>query len=121
MTNERDKYRYCKIFTTAPEAYLKTQLAILLGGEFDRHAMDLADLVVEVRRNPDAHIDTTAVAEFLSWPFLIELEEENGATSAMVESVSAIIRTLWAAGHKAVAASDFEDELPWKGGIELGT
>ncbi|MEU7739230.1 hypothetical protein [Nonomuraea sp. NPDC049158] len=115
---EENNYLYCKVFTTAPEVAVKALLVELLGGEFDRHTMDLTSFVVEVRRNPDAYIHTVAGDEFLGWPILVELEEGEDAESAMVEVAAEVISALWTSGHKAVAACDFEDELPWKGGIE---
>ncbi|MEU8142522.1 hypothetical protein [Nonomuraea sp. NPDC048901] len=41
MMPEENNYRYCKVFTTAPEVAVKALLVELLGGEFDRHTMDL--------------------------------------------------------------------------------
>jgi hypothetical protein len=64
---------YCKVFTTAPEVELKALLVKLLGGEFDRHSMDLTNLVLEVRRNPEVSINTAAGDEYLGWPLQIEL------------------------------------------------
>jgi hypothetical protein len=78
--------------------------------------MYLTDLVLEVRRNPEVSIHTAAGDEFLGWPLLVELEEE-GADSDIVGIAASVIRALWASGHNAVAACDFEGDLPWKGGI----
>ncbi|MEV0382128.1 hypothetical protein [Nonomuraea sp. NPDC050643] len=108
--------RYCKIFTTAPEDDVKALLVSLLGGRFNRHGLlspDLDfDVEVEVRRNPDRGLG------FLGWPHVIELEEDGPAGSAIVEVTTATIQALWDADHEAVAACDFEDRLPFDGGIK---
>ncbi|MFI9815733.1 hypothetical protein [Saccharothrix variisporea] len=91
-----------------------------------------AGIPVEVRQNTDAQgpvadrwHEGQSIAQyqdpdddFILWPVWVELggdgDEDPGA---MVELASAIMRAFWDRGHPAVAACDFEDELPWEGGI----
>ncbi|MGW0468485.1 hypothetical protein ACWDX6_25015 [Streptomyces sp. NPDC003027] len=55
--------------------------------------------------------------EFLEWPTVLECEAPVAAEPGVVAAaVTAALETLWCGGWKAVAACDFEDELPAHGG-----
>ncbi|MFF7183371.1 hypothetical protein [Streptomyces sp. NPDC008121] len=56
--------------------------------------------------------------DFLEWPTVLECEAPSGAPADVVEAVAAVLESLWSLGVKAVAACDFEDELPECGGRE---
>ncbi|MFD5451367.1 hypothetical protein ACWDTR_33530 [Streptomyces sp. NPDC003470] len=57
--------------------------------------------------------------DFLEWPTVLECEATAGAPAEeVVQAVTAVLGALWRGGFKAVAACDFEDELPAHGGIE---
>jgi hypothetical protein len=110
-------YRYCKVFVDgialgAAEALLGR----LFRGTIERHTMDVSPgLAVDVRGNKDAG----GGDDFVYWPVLVEIDAVEGVTGgAVVEAVSRILDAIWDAGHRAVAACDFEDELPWGGGIQ---
>ncbi|MEU0373319.1 hypothetical protein ABZ070_24235 [Streptomyces sp. NPDC006283] len=50
---------------------------------------------------------------FLQWEFVVECEASPGAGGVeVVAAVTVVLETLWRAGYRAVAACDFEDELP---------
>ncbi|MER6327698.1 hypothetical protein [Streptomyces coelicoflavus] len=56
--------------------------------------------------------------DFLEWPTVLECEAVAGAPAEeVVQAVTAVLEALWRGGFKAVAACDFEDELPARGGI----
>jgi hypothetical protein len=56
--------------------------------------------------------------EFLEWPTVLECEAPAGVPPAeVVAAVAAVLETLWRGGFKAVAACDFEDDLPACGGL----
>jgi hypothetical protein len=115
------KYSYCKIFVDGmtPEG-IKPLLAGLLGGTFERHAMTLGDLEMEVRPNSDQRCAETSADDFAWWPAQVEIEPLNpSGRGSIKEIVTRILEALWAAKARAVAACDFENELPWNGGIEL--
>lgn len=117
---EWQRYDYCKIFVSQTgEASVKESLETLLGGRFQRHSMELDDAVIDVRVNPDVADAVDVGDDFLRWPVVIEVERaESAGNSAIVATVSRILTTLWGAGQPAVAACDYEDELPWSGGIQ---
>ncbi|GGQ96976.1 hypothetical protein [Streptomyces flaveolus] len=57
--------------------------------------------------------------DFLQWPTVLECEAPSGAPAEeVVQAVAAVLEALWRGGFKAVAACDFEDELPARGGID---
>ncbi|MEV7797061.1 hypothetical protein AB0O68_34675 [Streptomyces sp. NPDC087512] len=57
--------------------------------------------------------------DFLEWPTVLECEAIAGAPAEeVVQAVTAVLEALWRGGFKAVAACDFENELPARGGID---
>jgi hypothetical protein len=116
------RHQYCKIFVNAadPEP-VREMLGRLLGGTFGRRDMYVADLVVSVLPNSDAAGAHDREDDFVRWPLLVEAEAEQPATARhMVETTRRILAGLWDSGRPAVAACDFEDDLPWHGGIDGG-
>ncbi|CAG6397620.1 hypothetical protein NMG29_39170 [Streptomyces cocklensis] len=55
--------------------------------------------------------------DFLEWPTVLECEASAAPAADVVEAVAAVLEALWRGGFKALAACDFEDELPACGGI----
>jgi hypothetical protein len=111
-----EKYEFCKIFVRAAEPPAVTgQLAELLGAQPQRRAFILADAIVDVLKNPDADL----ADDFIGWPTIVEVEAEPEASDrSIVALTSRIVESLWDSGWPAVAACDYEAELPWKGGLE---
>lgn len=56
--------------------------------------------------------------DFLQWPTVLDCEAPAGAPAEVVQAVTSVLEALWHGGFKAVAACDFEDELPARGGID---
>jgi hypothetical protein len=57
--------------------------------------------------------------DFLEWPTVLECEAPAGTPAEeVVQAVAAVLEALWGGGFKAVAACDFEDELPARGGTD---
>ncbi|WP_121709116.1 hypothetical protein [Streptomyces sp. E5N91] len=56
--------------------------------------------------------------DFLEWPTVLECEAHAGTPAEVVQAVTAVLEALWRGGFKAVAACDFEEELPARGGID---
>lgn len=56
--------------------------------------------------------------EFLSYPIYLDVEPNSRASAIeYIVAVSELLQGLWAAGFDAVAACDFEDKLPRRGGV----
>ncbi len=74
--------------------------------------------MIDVLRNPDALPDDAVGDDFVRWPLLVELEADDPPNDQLiVEAATKIITVAWGSGVPAVAACDFENELPWSGGI----
>ncbi|MEU3189912.1 hypothetical protein ABZ686_04575 [Streptomyces sp. NPDC006992] len=117
MTGNFDDY--CKIFVNAPSA--KTVINLLsgvTGGTFEGRTMEIPTMVIDVLQNPDAGMSD----DFVTWPVMVEIEK---LPEAQWEDYIADIRKtlvhLWENEASAVAACDFEHELPWDGGISRVT
>jgi hypothetical protein len=111
-----EKYEFCKIFVrTAEPPAVAGRLAELLGVQPQRRAFALPDAIVDVLKNPDVG----GADDFIGWPTIVEVEAEPQASDrSIVALTSRIIESLWDSGWAAVAACDYETELPWKGGLE---
>jgi hypothetical protein len=114
-----DRYEYCKVFVARmSNDHAKAVITALLDEPFARNSIELPELAVDVRTNPDSLPPPDIGDDFVRWPLLVELERTAGTGgAAMVDTTSRILEALWAAGGSAVAACDFEDELPHAGGI----
>ncbi|MGW2477748.1 hypothetical protein [Streptomyces sp. NPDC001665] len=57
--------------------------------------------------------------DFLEWPTVLECEALEGAPAEeVVQAITAVLEALWHGGFKAVAACDFEEALPARGGLD---
>jgi hypothetical protein len=107
-------YSYCRIYLRGGSRPVLTELvAAALGAPADDHyTVRHSGTEFEIRPNPDAGL----ADDFIGWPFTIEAENDEPGP-ALVEAVSRVLRAAWARGFDAIAACDFEDELPDLGGI----
>ncbi|MFD6155198.1 hypothetical protein ACFWF7_16040 [Nocardia sp. NPDC060256] len=112
-----EKYRFCKIFVRSAEPPVLMQLiAGLLGENFALRTLTLPTATVDVLKNPDAKGDSD---DFLFWPSMVEIEARDPIDpQEILTTARRTLVALWEAGFPAVAASDFEDELPWRGGVD---
>lgn len=114
------RYSSCRILVTnITVEETRRLLGSLFDGAFERNTLTVGEMEIEVRRNPGASSGGVEADDFVRWPVQIETETvtPHGETAA-VETVSRILESLWGARAQAVAACDFEDELPWRGGIQ---
>lgn len=114
------RYSYCRILVTNITVdETRRLLGSLFDGAFVRNALSVGEMEIEVRRNPAVPSGGVESDDFVRWPVQIETEPvtPHGETAA-VDTVSRILESLWGSQAQAVAACDFEDELPWKGGIQ---
>ena len=114
MSDDTDSF--CKIFLDAPDRSLVMgKLSQVLEGEFRRRTMELADATLDVLANSDAG----SADDFVAWPVVAEMEKNEAASwEQYVALVSRVITAMWDSGIPAVAACDFEERLPWNGGID---
>jgi hypothetical protein len=117
MTDSR--YGYCSAYVKAPDAKTVAELlATALDADTEDDNLHLPGVVLDARTNPDVENVLPPGDDFVRWPVLIEVDADDPNDGpAMVAAISRILRTLWDAGYPTVAACDFEDELPWGGGL----
>lgn len=119
MTDGR--YASCSIYVRAPDDGVVTGvLEQALGVAADGGVLRVPGVEMDARVNPDA--DAGEPDDFVFWPVLVEADADAPDEREPMSSVmSRVVVALWEAGHPAVAACRFEDELPWNGGIRRVT
>lgn len=107
-------YGSCQIYVRGTGQQFLTELvAATLGAQAHEHySIRAGQLLFEIRLNPDAGLAT----DFIGWPLTIEVEADEAGPS-LVKPVSRLLTAAWERGYDAVAACDFEDELPDLGGL----
>ena len=117
---------YCKMFVDAEPEIVQPVVEKVLGQSFAPPGyLTVSGVDVEVNRNKDARgraaqqWRANGGADFILWPALVELDTgEDEVTPTIVELTARLLTALWEAGRPAVAACDYEDQLPWSGGIQ---
>ncbi|MUL40457.1 hypothetical protein FZ103_04560 [Streptomonospora sp. PA3] len=111
------EYDYCKIYVDGISLEdLQSFMADMFGGRFEVRTMYLDGYSIDVRNNPS--VVGEGDGGFVEWPLLVEFDADGGVSDeAAVRTVARILNGLWENGLQAVASCDFEDELPWSGGI----
>ncbi|MGW8526159.1 hypothetical protein [Nocardiopsis sp. NPDC055824] len=115
----RSESLYCKIFVAKTDkGSVQNVVSSVFSASFDRNIINIPDPLVEVLRNEDSTGDGSFSEDFLYWPVLVEIElEDHSLLPLLTDQVSRLLSSLWKASLPAVAACDFEDQLPWNGGI----
>jgi hypothetical protein len=104
-----DGGEYCAIYVRGGGRQAVTDLvAAALGTAPDEYRVVRAGLDFEVRPNPDDGL----ADDFIGWPLKIDAD---GPTTDLVDAVARVLTSVRAAGYQAVAAGDFEDQLPRPG------
>ncbi|NUT52072.1 MAG: hypothetical protein HOV94_32975 [Saccharothrix sp.] len=131
-------YEFCRVSIKGIDVDRAAEVLAELGIDLEPPSLprirygDHCGIPLEVRENTDAkgpvadvwraeqsvHTYESADDDFLLWPVNVEFgrDDEEPEPAHMVELASLIVRGFWDRGHPAVAACDFEDELPWQGG-----
>jgi hypothetical protein len=108
----------------APKTVVPVVEAVL-GQQFDELGyLKASGVDIEVNRNEDASGPAATLwregggSSFILWPALVELDNGDGdLTPEMLDLTARLLTALWEDGQPAVAACDYEDRLPWSGGI----
>ncbi|SDJ40190.1 hypothetical protein [Nonomuraea jiangxiensis] len=109
-----DRYDYCGLYLRGAGQEAAIELtARATGATRDGCLLRVGTMEIEVRRNDHWPQDG---ADFPTWPIKMEIERGNATSRQVIETVSKILTRAWQAGLDAVAACDYEDELPDHGG-----
>ncbi|WP_312117626.1 1,4-dihydroxy-6-naphthoate synthase [Brevibacillus reuszeri] len=112
---------YCKLFlyTDMSQSKLAHLVTQLVGGDQGRWSITSSVVVIFVNDNDffnrakkeDIHDG------FLYYRYFLDIEPQSEKDELYVETIANLITKLWNRDINAVAACDFEDLLPGKGGI----
>ena len=111
---------YCKIFVNGAPASedLLRLVARAVGGTIDYNTLHApgADIYVEGNDDDDA-LRAREPDGFVFYPHYLDVTAVPSQTSsAQITLVATLLEAFWAAKLDAVAACDFEEELPRRGG-----
>lgn len=112
---------YCKLFLDAEMSRdeLGKLVTEFVEGEKDRCLIHSA--VLEIFVNDNDFFDNAKIENsddgFLYFPYFLDIEPQMDMEGVYIETIATLITRLWNHNIKAVAACDFEDLLPGKGGI----
>jgi hypothetical protein len=112
---------FCKLFVDAEcdKNELVSRLAEITNGAAEHSSVVTKWCEFNVVRNSDSDERRTNSEQggFLYFPFFLEIEPSDGVEHGVyVTGIGSLLTNLWNSGIQAVAACDFEDELPLKGG-----
>jgi hypothetical protein len=114
---------YCKIFvdTDSEPQRLVDLIARILSAPHDRWTVNTTLCEIDVEKNEDFDQARRSQSPdgFLHYRYYLDIEPIAGADrAAYVESIGQLLNRLWDSGCRAVAACDFEEDLPRGGGYE---
>jgi hypothetical protein len=107
---------YCTVFidSALPRGELLALVAQAVGGGLDGNVVVSPTVEIAIKRN--GYVDGPPPApgsEFLAYRHYAEVERtQHVSRDAYVASIGRLLEDLWHRGIPAVAACDFEDELP---------
>ena len=112
---------YCKIFidNDDPDEAIAKKVSLITSGDIDQWTVITDWSEIDIVQNDDFNeIKRREDPDgFLFYRYYIEMEpEENVLRQDYIMKVGRLLECLWKEGWEAVAACDFEDELPRKGG-----
>ncbi|MDG5857033.1 1,4-dihydroxy-6-naphthoate synthase [Clostridium beijerinckii] len=112
---------FCKVFIDTNEERLSLLNSIkdVVLGITERWTITSNSMELELRKNDDFNESLRFEKRdgFLYSRYYIEIEPIGDIKQEQyISSVSMLLENLWTLGYKAVAACDFENELPRKGG-----
>jgi len=112
----------CKIyiFASLSRQSLLELLAEITQGNLSAGTVETSWGLLDVLRNSDTDLSKVSNEDgFLYYPYFAEVEAASDATrTVLTKAIGGLLEALWAKSIKAVAACDFEDELPQQSGIE---
>ncbi len=114
---------YCKIYvdSKADKRQLLDLIAGMISGSIKMRTVSSPELEVDLFVNEDFDEKRRLQNgdQFLFYRYYLDVEpSESARRERYVESVGKLLERLWQSGYKAVAACDFESELPRMGGYE---
>jgi hypothetical protein len=112
---------YCKIYVDieVDKGQLLDQIARAISGSIRMRTVSSSGFQVDLLANQDFDESRRSQGDdqFLFYRYYLDIEPTKIVTyDEYIESVGNLLENLWGSGCKAVAACDFERELPRSGG-----
>jgi hypothetical protein len=102
-----DKFAYASIYVRSTDRHAVTAAIAEAVGASE------CELLVKASDDRTASVRSD---DFVLWPTLVEASVDPPKPH-LVQDVAHVLAALWEAGLDAVAACDFEEQLPFAGGI----
>jgi hypothetical protein len=114
---------YCKIFLDCDleREQLTQMIAISIDGRIESKTILSNYCEIDIENNEDFHdIQRHDYSDgFLYYPYYLDIEpSEEVLFSSYADVITKLLEYLWNKVYQAVAACDFEEELPRKGGYK---
>ncbi|MEU6850417.1 hypothetical protein ABZ901_10895 [Actinacidiphila alni] len=117
VSGPEDRYGSASVYVDAEgSSRVIARLQDLIGDESGERHLTVGPVRVYGARNGYVTGRKAHPFDFLEWPTVLECEALAGSPADVVAAVADVLEVLWRGGFKAVAACDFEDELPACGG-----
>lgn len=112
---------FCEIYvnTDEPENTFYENVRQLVDGEFVMFEIDAEFMELSVERNDSYGEKFLGGNRFLGFKYILEVDplvDSQEDLSKYVEQLGKLLVALWNKGYEAVAACEFEDDLPNSGG-----
>jgi hypothetical protein len=116
---------YCKVFLDCDinQERLIQLMATLIDGRIESKTVSNDHCEIDIKKNEDFHeIQRHDYPDgFLYYLYYLDIEPcEEVTFSSYLDIITNLLEQLWSKGYQAVAACDFEEELPRKGGYKWG-
>jgi hypothetical protein len=114
---------YCKVFLDCDinQEKLIQLIAILIDGQIEFKTVSNDYCEIDIEKNEDFHdIQRHDYPDgFLHYSYYLDIEPyEEVIFSSYLAVVTNLLEQIWSKGYQAVAACDFEEDLPRKGGYK---
>jgi hypothetical protein len=115
---------YCKIFVDLTQEYKETENIVALLSQGQKAPFGTIHTIfaqIDIRRNDDYKTPIELRSgdpndSFLYWKFFLDVEpNDETERTPYISGISNLLQAFWRKGINAIAACDFEDELPAKG------
>lgn len=117
---------YCKIYvnTALPRTLLANFIAKTCHGTVTLRTISATLFQIDVITNKEANsvLATSPEDGFLYYPYYLEIDpQDETEPSSYIAAIARLLRSFWELGANAVAACDFEEELPRLASQDLQT
>ncbi len=115
--------KWCIVYVDAivTDEQLAKNIAEVLGGAYERQCVSAGAIELDIESNEDFDAVKRLVKPdgFLHFRYRVEIDYPSSRLSEVRDAVSKLLASFWVKKIPAVAACDFEEDLPHLGGIQF--